>query len=85
MSDSQSINLCDDNFVRSVINRQVGKLPDSIVNIPHREYWLHPDRHASSIGYVQFFMNWIAVALSLFAMASRLAESITTLQCHAQP
>jgi hypothetical protein len=45
------------------------RLPAAMVNIPNREYWLHPDRHASSMRYVQTFMNWIAVAFALFAMA----------------
>jgi hypothetical protein len=44
-------------------------LMGAVALIPHREYWLHPDRHASSMGYVPLFMNWIAVAFSLFAMA----------------
>jgi uncharacterized membrane protein len=52
-----------------VVTLLAARLPASMVNIPHREYWLHPDRHASSMGYVQLFMNWIAVAFSLFAMA----------------
>lgn len=30
--------------VMSLANR----LPDSMINIPHREYWLHPDRRAAT-------------------------------------
>ncbi len=56
-------------FFLIAITLLAARLPASMVNIPHRQYWLHPDRHASSMGYVQLFMNWIAVAFSLFAMA----------------
>lgn len=45
------------------------RLPPAMVNIPHREYWLHPDRHASTMAYVQTVMNWIAVVLSVYVMA----------------
>ena len=45
------------------------RLPASMVNIPHREYWLHPDRRVTTMRYVQSIMNWIAVLFSLFAMA----------------
>ncbi len=56
-------------FFLIAVTLLAARLPASMVNIPHREYWLHPDRHASSIGYVQLFMNWIAVVFSLFALA----------------
>ncbi|MCY2984881.1 MAG: DUF1648 domain-containing protein [Planctomycetota bacterium] len=56
-------------FILIAVTLLAARLPASMVNIPHREYLLHPDRHASSMGYFQLFMNWIAVALSLFAMA----------------
>lgn len=40
-----------------------------MVNIPHREYWLHPDRHATTMAFVQTIMNWIAVIFSFFMIA----------------
>jgi uncharacterized membrane protein len=43
-------------------------LPSSMVNIPHREYWLHPDRRASSLRYANNSMAWIAVAVSVFGI-----------------
>lgn len=55
-------------FLLIAITLLAARLPASMVNIPNREYWLHPDRHASSMRYVQTFMNWIAVAFALFAM-----------------
>lgn len=56
-------------FFLIAVTLLASRLPASMVNIPHREYWLHPDRHASTMFYVQSFMNWIAVCFSLFAMA----------------
>ena len=56
-------------FLLVAVTLLAARLPASMVNIPNREYWLHPDRRASSMRYVQTFMNWIAVAFALFAMA----------------
>ena len=56
-------------FLLMAITLLAARLPASMVNIPNREYWLHPDRRSSSMRYVQTFMNWIAVAFALFAMA----------------
>ena len=56
-------------FLLMAVTLLAARLPAAMVNIPNREYWLHPDRHASSMRYVQTFMNWIAVAFALFAMA----------------
>ena len=56
-------------FLLMAVTSLASRLPSSMVNIPHREYWLHPDRRASSMHYVQSFMNWIAVAFSLYAIA----------------
>jgi len=56
-------------FVLIAITLLASRLPASMVNIPHREYWLHPDRHASTMAFVQTIMNWIAVIFSMFMMA----------------
>lgn len=44
------------------------RLPASMVNIPNREYWLHPDRRAESLGYMRTWMAWLCVATSIEAI-----------------
>lgn len=43
-------------------------LPASMINIPHREYWLHPDRRDATLCYVNSKVMWIAVVATLFMM-----------------
>ena len=42
------------------------KLPKSMINIPHREYWLHADRAAETLSWLQGVMNWITASTTLF-------------------
>ncbi len=44
-------------------------IPAPLINIPHREYWLHPDRRLQSIAFVQRFVTAIACIMSLFTMS----------------
>lgn len=43
----------------------IKKLPASTINIPNREYWLHPDRRATTLGHVSKMLAWITVLVSL--------------------
>lgn len=36
----------------------LGRLPSTLINIPHREYWLSPERRAGSMTALR---NWLAV------------------------
>ena len=42
------------------------RLPNSMINIPHKEYWLHPDRREASLAYTGGMLAWIAVMTSVF-------------------
>ncbi len=44
-------------------------LPSSMINIPHRDYWLHPERRVSTLAFVALIMNSMAVLVSTFIMA----------------
>lgn len=44
-------------------------IPSSMINIPHREYWLHPDRRQQTIEHVSNMLAWIAVLTALEMMA----------------
>ena len=36
--------------------------PDSLMNMPHREYWQNPDRRAASLAWMNAMLAWVAVA-----------------------
>lgn len=40
-------------------------MPIELVNIPHREYWLHEDRRESSMRYMEVILVWISIATQL--------------------
>jgi len=48
-----------------VIGR-VLRLPDTRINIPHREYWLAPERRADTVGRLRRHMQFFGVVLAAF-------------------
>lgn len=42
------------------------KLPESMLNIPNREYWLRPDKREATLSHMQLLMSWIAVLTTAF-------------------
>jgi uncharacterized membrane protein len=48
-----------------IINR-VLRLPNTRINIPHREYWLAPERRADTVGRLQRHMMFFGVLLAAF-------------------
>lgn len=44
------------------------RLPDSAINLPRREYWLHSDRRAATLAYLASTLAWIATIVALFLM-----------------
>ena len=42
------------------------RLPDSMINIPNRDYWLHSDRRSATLFWMNQMLAWIAVLTSLF-------------------
>ena len=43
-------------------------LPTSLINIPNREYWFHPDRRASTLHDSEVMLVWISFVTSLFML-----------------
>ena len=41
------------------------RLPHSMINIPNREYWLHPDRSSETLAWMNRMLGWIAVLTSI--------------------
>ncbi len=44
-------------------------LPASLINVPNREYWLHPDRKLASLIKINRFLTAMACSMSMFIMA----------------
>jgi len=40
--------------------------PNSMINVPHREYWLAPERRARTLGKMKSMLGQFALCLSLF-------------------
>jgi uncharacterized membrane protein len=51
-----------------LISRLAAGLPNELVNLPRKEYWLAPERRAETMQYMQERMGWIAVLTALFVM-----------------
>ncbi len=48
------------------VAKAVRYMPASMVNIPHREYWLQPERREATLATVFGSISWIAVIESVF-------------------
>jgi uncharacterized membrane protein len=44
-------------------------LPDRLINMPHRDYWLAPERRHTSFGYIAIWFGWCAIATGLLLVA----------------
>ena len=47
----------------------IPKVPNSMINIPNRDYWLQPERRVASLGRVSTMLAWIAVLVSVEMLA----------------
>lgn len=51
-----------------VISLVVGWIPDQLVNLPHRDYWLSPEHRAETHAYISNRMIWMGcLVVLLFA------------------
>ncbi len=51
------------------VNALAGRLPDSMLNIPNREYWLSPERKEATLVHMNRMMNWITALTAVFLLA----------------
>jgi len=49
-----------------VLSLAAGLLPARFVNLPHREYWLSPERRAQTRAYISRQMIWMSCLMVLF-------------------
>lgn len=59
------------------------KLPARFLNIPHRDYWLAPERRAESLRYLKDFHVWTGAFIGLFIVG--MMEMIFTINLNDIP
>jgi hypothetical protein len=47
----------------------IGVFPDSMINLPHKEYWLAPERRPLTMSIMGTYMAWLAVIVVGLFMA----------------
>ncbi|GAB5406671.1 MAG: hypothetical protein Aurels2KO_49020 [Aureliella sp.] len=53
----------------AVLAALLPKLPNTLINVPHKDYWLHPDRRAETLADMRLTMLIIAGLTSVFLAA----------------
>ncbi|MGB7208055.1 MAG: DUF1648 domain-containing protein [Pyrinomonadaceae bacterium] len=54
----------------------IEKLPNSLVNIPNKDYWLATERKAGTFAFIRQYFDWFAVgSLGLFVLVNQLVYS----------
>ena len=48
------------------IPKLVGVLPNSVINMPHKDYWLAPERRQKSLDLMGDWLGWFGVAMLAF-------------------
>jgi uncharacterized membrane protein len=46
----------------------MSKLPDSVINLPHKEFWLSPERRQETHDYLASWLFWFASATMLLLL-----------------
>jgi uncharacterized membrane protein len=62
------------------VGRSVAKTPDARINLPNKEYWLAPERSATTFAYFENFFAWYGCALLLlvvFVMGLAMRANLT--------
>jgi len=56
-----------------LIPRLVSKMPDSLINLPNKDYWLAPERRAETMKVIRNYFEWFStVLLFLFIAVNQL-------------
>lgn len=48
------------------LGRWLQQLPDELINLPHKQYWLAPERREQTLNYLTNWLQWSACGLVLF-------------------
>jgi uncharacterized membrane protein YhaH (DUF805 family) len=52
----------------SVINIFINKIPEKMINLPNKKYWLDPDRKEESINSIKNFIYWLGTLTIVFIL-----------------
>jgi uncharacterized membrane protein len=56
-----------------LVPRYIEKLPDSLINLPNKHYWLAPERRAGTIKIIGNYFEWFSIALfSVFMLINQI-------------
>ncbi|HXN53130.1 MAG TPA: hypothetical protein VN943_14455 [Candidatus Acidoferrum sp.] len=50
------------------IPRLIAAVPISLINLPHKEFWLSPERRDDSLSYIRVWSAWFGCALLAFLL-----------------
>jgi hypothetical protein len=50
------------------IPRIIASLPASLINLPHKEFWLSPERRGDTLNYIRVWTMWFGCALLAFLL-----------------
>ena len=67
-------------LVPAVMSFALRYLPVDFINIPHREYWLAPERREATYGFFSRYLLWLSCLLVCFVMGMHWL----TIQAHHQ-
>lgn len=65
----------------------ISRFPNSLINLPYREYWLAPERRNTSLLWMKSWMLWLSVEIAMFLLvlnhltfvANRDAQSLSVI------
>lgn len=70
-------------FIPQLLTLFIAKLPASLINLPHKEYWLAGERRADTLKVFKTYFEWLSVAmLALFISINQL---VIEANLHRQP
>src|ERR1043165_8911352 len=53
----------------STITLVIARLPSSVINLPHKGFWLAPERRDDSLQFIATYLVWMGAATLAFVMA----------------
>lgn len=48
------------------LSRFIPSLPDEVINLPNKSFWLSPDRRTESLNYISKWLQWFSVGIAGF-------------------
>jgi uncharacterized membrane protein len=55
-------------LVAFAVPRLIEAMPVSLINLPHKEFWLSPERREASYAYIRLWNAWFGCALLAFLL-----------------